>query len=89
MQQISFSNKVPAFSRMTSSKKKNYYTVQSLHVFVPIVAVNNLLRLSRRILEKKSYSSFPVKHKVDNIGFFVLLKFENKRDTVFSHFKFT
>ena len=33
-------------------------------------------------------SSFPVIHKVGNVGIFVLLKFENKLDTVFGHFNF-
>ena len=55
MQQISFSNKVLAFNWMTSSKKKNNYTVQSLHVFIAVVVVNNALRLSRWILEKPSH----------------------------------
>ena len=33
-------------------------------------------------------SSFPVILKVGNVGIFVLLKFENKLDTVISHMNF-
>ena len=33
-------------------------------------------------------SSFPVMHRVGNVGIFVLLKFENEQDTVFGHFNF-
>ena len=36
----------------------------------------------------KSHSSFPVTHKVDNIGIFVLLKFENKLDIEINPFNF-
>ena len=44
-------------------------------------------------LEKKphclvTYLSFPVIHKVGNVGIFVLLKFENKLDAVISDFIF-
>ena len=31
------------------------------------------------------HSSFPVTHKVGNVGIFVLLKFENKSDASISH----
>ena len=33
-------------------------------------------------------SSFPVIHKVGNVGIFVLPKFENKQNTVYNHFNF-
>ena len=34
------------------------------------------------------HSSFPVIHKVDNVGIFVLLKFENKLNVVIVHTNF-
>ena len=34
------------------------------------------------------HSSFPVIHKVGNVGIFVLLKFENKLNREISHFNF-
>ena len=40
-----------------------------------------------RIMQEITYldTSFPVIHKVDNVGIFVLLQFKNKSDTVISH----
>ena len=39
-------------------------------------------------ITKTTISSFPVRHKVGNVGIFVLLKFRNKLDAVIHHFNF-
>ena len=35
-----------------------------------------------------SHASFPVRHKIDNIGIFVLLKYENKLDNIAHHWNY-